>query len=30
LRYYNKRIHEAAFVLPTWADKVLNKKDWHH
>ena len=27
LKYYNKKIHEAAFVLPTWADQVLNKKD---
>ncbi|ODV80194.1 spermine synthase [Suhomyces tanzawaensis NRRL Y-17324] len=25
LKYYNKRIHEAAFVLPTWADHILNK-----
>lgn len=25
LKYYNKRIHEAAFVLPNWADKILNK-----
>ncbi|ODQ78495.1 hypothetical protein BABINDRAFT_162703 [Babjeviella inositovora NRRL Y-12698] len=24
LRYYNKRVHEAAFVLPTWADEALN------
>lgn len=23
-KYYNKQIHEAAFVLPTWADKELN------
>ena len=23
-RYYNKRIHEASFVLPTWVDKELN------
>lgn len=27
LKYYNKRIHEASFVLPTWADQILNKKD---
>ena len=27
LKYYNKKIHEAAFVLPTWADNVLNQ-DW--
>lgn len=25
LRYYNKSIHEASFVLPTFADKVLNR-----
>lgn len=25
LKYYNKRIHEAAFVLPTWADMELNQ-----
>lgn len=23
-RYYNKRIHEASFVLPNWAHKALN------
>ena len=22
-KYYNKKIHEAAFVLPTWAAKEL-------
>ncbi|KAL6452747.1 SPE3 Spermidine synthase SPE3 [Candida maltosa Xu316] len=27
LKYYNKQIHEASFVLPTWADQILNKKD---
>lgn len=26
LRYYNARIHEASFVLPQWADKILNKE----
>lgn len=25
LKYYNKQIHEAAFVLPNWADQKLNK-----
>lgn len=25
-RYYNSRVHEAAFVLPTWAAKALAKK----
>lgn len=24
-KYYNKRIHSASFVLPTWADSVLNE-----
>lgn len=23
-KYYNKRIHEASFVLPTWVEKELN------
>lgn len=23
-RYYNSKIHSASFVLPTWADKILN------
>lgn len=23
-RYYNKRIHAASFILPTWVDKELN------
>ncbi|CCE61225.1 hypothetical protein TPHA_0A01420 [Tetrapisispora phaffii CBS 4417] len=26
LRYYNASIHSASFVLPTWADKVINQK----
>lgn len=25
-KYYNSRVHEASFVLPTWADKALNGK----
>lgn len=25
LKYYNYPIHEASFVLPTWADQILNK-----
>lgn len=25
LKYYNPQIHSSAFVLPTWADKVINK-----
>lgn len=25
LRYYNSRVHEASFVLPQWADKILNQ-----
>lgn len=25
LKYYNKQIHEASFVLPTFADQILNK-----
>lgn len=25
LKYYNKQIHEAAFVLPNWAHKRLNQ-----
>lgn len=25
LKYYNERVHEASFVLPQWADKVLNQ-----
>ncbi|TID14806.1 hypothetical protein CANINC_004477 [Pichia inconspicua] len=24
-KYYNKKIHSASFVLPTWADNVLNE-----
>lgn len=24
-QYYNKYVHEASFVLPTWANKELNK-----
>lgn len=24
-KYYNSKIHEASFVLPTWADRVLNE-----
>lgn len=27
LKYYNKKIHEACFVLPTWADEKLNKQN---
>lgn len=27
LKYYNKKIHEAAFILPTWADERLNNTD---
>lgn len=23
-KYYNAKVHEASFVLPTWADKLLN------
>lgn len=26
-RYYNSRVHEAAFVLPTWAEKTLRGAD---
>lgn len=26
MKYYNAKIHEASFVLPTFADEVLNKK----
>jgi hypothetical protein len=26
LKYYNKQIHEASFVLPTFADEILNKQ----
>lgn len=26
LKYYNAKIHEASFVLPNFADKILNKK----
>lgn len=26
-RYYNSRVHEAAFVLPTWAEKTLPGAD---
>lgn len=25
-RYYSARAHEAAFVLPTWADRAVNRK----
>lgn len=25
LKYYNRDIHEASFVLPNWADKILNR-----
>ncbi|CAI4655549.1 ALI_HP2_G0035670.mRNA.1.CDS.1 [Saccharomyces cerevisiae] len=25
LKYYNPQIHSSAFVLPTWADKVINE-----
>lgn len=25
LKYYNKDIHSASFVLPTWADAIINK-----
>ena len=25
LKYYNAQVHEASFVLPQWADKILNK-----
>ncbi|EJS42704.1 spe4p [Saccharomyces arboricola H-6] len=25
LKYYNPQIHSSSFVLPTWADKVINK-----
>ena len=25
IRYYNSSIHSAAFVLPTWANKLINK-----
>ncbi|KAF7999319.1 hypothetical protein HF325_005995 [Metschnikowia pulcherrima] len=27
LRYYNAQVHEASFVLPQWANKILNKQD---
>lgn len=27
MKYYNKRIHSASFILPTWADEILNKQD---
>ena len=27
LRYYNSQVHEASFVLPQWANKILNKQD---
>ena len=23
-KYYNSKIHEASFILPTWADEILN------
>ncbi|GEQ72040.1 hypothetical protein JCM33374_g5726 [Metschnikowia sp. JCM 33374] len=26
-KYYNSKVHQASFVLPTWADKVLNGKN---
>jgi spermidine synthase len=26
LKYYNKQIHEASFVLPTFANEILNKQ----
>lgn len=26
MKYYNPQIHRASFVLPTWADRLLNKK----
>ncbi|EHN01212.1 Spe4p [Saccharomyces cerevisiae x Saccharomyces kudriavzevii VIN7] len=25
LKYYNPQIHSSAFVLPTWADMIINK-----
>lgn len=25
-KYYNSAVHEAAFVLPTWANQLLNEK----
>ncbi|GMM29511.1 spermine synthase [Martiniozyma asiatica (nom. inval.)] len=25
LKYYNEKIHEASFVLPAWADAIINK-----
>lgn len=25
LKYYNREIHEASFILPNWADQKLNK-----
>lgn len=25
-KYYNAKVHEAAFVLPTWADEIVNQR----